>query len=74
MKIKNHLVSFTEWKEWGDYQEYIFEDEKVSNDYDAYKDTPTKEECDRLCERLSGEVIEFSPGELRDKTEEIMKE
>lgn len=56
MKIKNHLVTFTEWKEWTDYESYIFEDDKEVYYYDAYGDTPSKKECDLLCKEFSGEV------------------
>jgi hypothetical protein len=58
-KITNHLIGYTEWKEWEDYQNYTFEDEKVINNYDAYKDTPSKEECEKLCKELSGEVVVY---------------
>lgn len=57
MKLPGHLISFTEWMEFEDYGNYVFDDEKGIEVYDAYKDTPSKEECDRLCEMMSGEVF-----------------
>lgn len=56
MKINNHLVSISEWQEWENYSEYIFEDEITIEDYDAWKDTPSKASCDEMCEKQSGNV------------------
>lgn len=58
-KIRGHLVNGYEWREWDEYERYIFEDEKVVNTYNAYRDTPSKDECDELCAALSGEVVEY---------------
>lgn len=56
LKLPGHLVNGFEWREWDDYENYIFEDEKRINTYSGYRDTPSKEECDRLCQKLSGKV------------------
>lgn len=56
-KFDNHLTGFSDWKAWEDYEEYgESEWSKKENWYNAYKDTPTKEKCDLLCEEFSGEV------------------
>lgn len=59
MKINNHLVTFAEWKDCTDYESYIFKDQIEINYYDAFRDTPSKEECDEMSEKLSGEVVVF---------------
>ncbi|WP_121614816.1 hypothetical protein [Virgibacillus halodenitrificans] len=59
MKI-NHLVTFTEWKYWEEYEEHEWLGGAMSYlEYDAYKDTPSKQECDQLCKELSSEVITY---------------
>lgn len=55
-KIQNHLVSHREWKEWNDYEDYLYFDEIIKSDYNAYKDTPSKDDCDKICAKLSGKV------------------
>lgn len=56
-KFDNHLIGFGAWKDWIDYVEYG-ESEWTNNHnyYNAYADTPSKEECDRISAELSGEV------------------
>ena len=58
-KITGHLVNHFEWREWADYENYVFEDEKIRSAYNGYRDTPSKEECDKLCAALSGEVTVY---------------
>lgn len=62
-KIPGHLVNGYQWSKWADYENYIFEDEKTRSTYSGYRDTPSKEECDELCEKLSGAVIMYKMGE-----------
>ncbi|RDW16504.1 hypothetical protein CWR48_15775 [Oceanobacillus arenosus] len=56
-KFDNHLTGFGDWKDWEDYEEYG-ESEWSNKEswYNAYRDTPSKEECDRISAALSGEV------------------
>ncbi|APC48311.1 hypothetical protein BME96_09085 [Virgibacillus halodenitrificans] len=57
MKIKSHLVSLTEWRYWEEYENHEWLGGATSYlGYDAYSDTPSKEECDRICKKMSGEV------------------
>lgn len=59
MKLPGHLISFAEWMEFEDYGNYVFDDEKGIEVYDAYKDTPSKEACDKLSAAKSGKVIRY---------------
>ncbi|MBD1223307.1 hypothetical protein [Virgibacillus halodenitrificans] len=55
---KNHLVTLTEWKYWEVYEDHEWLGGAMSYlEYNAYEDTPSKEECDRICELESGEVV-----------------
>lgn len=58
-KLGSHLVSYSEWKEWDDYEDYLHPDEEIRNDYDAYADTPSKKECDKICAESSGKVVSY---------------
>ncbi len=59
-KLDNHLVGINDWKEWIDYVEYGESEWSQSGSwYNAYRDTPSKEECDKLCAALSGEVTVY---------------
>ncbi|WP_339227846.1 hypothetical protein NSQ77_20030 [Oceanobacillus sp. FSL K6-2867] len=60
-KLKNHLVGLGKLKDWKAYENY--DDSTYLGGamseirYSAYADTPSKGECDKLCEEHSGEVI-----------------
>ncbi|MCJ0932634.1 hypothetical protein [Virgibacillus halodenitrificans] len=57
---KNHLVTLTEWRYWEGYEEHEWLGGAMSYlEYDAYKDTPSKQECDRICEEKSGEITSY---------------
>ncbi|WP_430789136.1 hypothetical protein VBD025_02870 [Virgibacillus flavescens] len=57
-KSNRESVSYTMWKEWENYENYIYFDEIINTDsYDAYADTPSKKDCDQICGEKSGEVI-----------------
>ncbi|MEI3596922.1 MULTISPECIES: hypothetical protein [unclassified Oceanobacillus] len=58
-KIPGHLVNGYQWSKWADYENYVFDDEKASGAFSGFKDTPSKEECDKLCAALSGEVTVY---------------
>ena len=59
--IKGHLINMWEWREWVDYVEYGESEWSKKQDwYNAYQDTPSKEECDRICEERSSEVKVYS--------------
>lgn len=57
-KLDGHIVGFGELQYWEEYEEWIWLGGAMSEErYNAYKDTPCKEECDRMCAELSGEVV-----------------
>ncbi|WP_249870731.1 hypothetical protein [Oceanobacillus saliphilus] len=56
--IEGRLVGFGTLKDLEEYEDYIYLGGAITEErYNAYKNTPSKEECDRLCEEQSGEVI-----------------
>ncbi|WP_164670980.1 hypothetical protein [Virgibacillus doumboii] len=56
-KIEGHLAGFGELKYWSDYEQYIFDDEgMIREKYSGYADTPSKDECDQICAKLSSKV------------------
>ncbi|GGB41923.1 hypothetical protein GCM10011409_19340 [Lentibacillus populi] len=58
--IAGHLIGFGTLQEWGDYEDYIWHGGAMSEErYNVWADTPSKKECDRICEELSGEVVEY---------------
>lgn len=54
---KRNSTGYAYLKEWEDYITYG-ESECTDKDYwyNAYRDTPSKEECDELCKKFSGEI------------------
>ncbi|WP_106494849.1 hypothetical protein [Lentibacillus sp. Marseille-P4043] len=55
--IDGHLIGFESLQELEEYEDHIWFGGAMSEvRYNAYKDTPSKKECDRICEDLSGEV------------------
>ncbi len=57
-KFNNHLTGIGDWKDWVDYEDYgESECSRSKRHYSGYDDTPSKEECDRICAELSGEVV-----------------
>ncbi|GGB41896.1 hypothetical protein GCM10011409_19300 [Lentibacillus populi] len=59
--IDGHLVGFGTLREWDDYEDHIWFGGAMSEErYYAWADTPSKKECDRIFEELSGEVITYN--------------
>ncbi len=55
--INGHLVGFGSVADVRDDHDYEFTDAGMTEiKYNVYKDVPSKDECDRLCEKMSGEV------------------
>ncbi|MGY0692599.1 hypothetical protein ACW2QC_07365 [Virgibacillus sp. FSP13] len=55
--MDGHLIGFGSLQELEDYEEHIWFGGAMSEErYNAYKDTPSKKECDKLCAELSGDV------------------
>lgn len=66
-KLQGHLVNFEDAQEMLDYGDHIWRGGAMSEqEYDAYKDTPSKKECDKLCAELSGEVVTYKIKKPRD--------
>ncbi|MFD1362755.1 hypothetical protein [Lentibacillus salinarum] len=61
--VKGHLVGFGSVRDMqhleDDYYGEFTDAGMSSRRYTAFKDTPSKEECDWLCAELSGEVKVF---------------
>ncbi len=59
-KLEGHLVGFGTLQEMEEYKDWIYLGGAMSEiRYNAYHDTPSKDECDKLCEEMSGEVIVY---------------
>lgn len=62
-KIDGHLVGFVTAEEWEDYEDHVWLGGSMSEvRYNAYDDTPSKKECDRLAAEQSGDVIIYKNG------------
>lgn len=58
--ISGHLSNFEDAHEMLGYEDYEWRGGAMTEQkYNAYEDTPSKEECDKLCAALSGEVISY---------------
>lgn len=59
-KVEGHLIGFGTLKDWEEYEDLIYRGGAMSEiRYNAYADTPSKEECAKLCSELSGPVITY---------------
>ncbi|SER00091.1 hypothetical protein SAMN05216232_3921 [Virgibacillus subterraneus] len=59
-KLEGHLVGFGTLQEMEEYEDWIYLGGAMSERrYNAYDDTPSKDECDKLCAEFSGEVKIF---------------
>ncbi|MTW85641.1 hypothetical protein F3157_08195 [Virgibacillus dakarensis] len=61
--IDGHLVGFDTLRDLEGYEHYIWHGGAMSViRYNAYQDTPSKQDCDKLCAELSGDVIVYKKG------------
>ncbi len=57
-KLEGHLVGFGTLQEMEEYEDWIYLGGAMSEiRYNIYHEIPSKDECDKLRDELSGEVI-----------------
>lgn len=57
-KIDGHIAGFGELSYWDGYEDWIYLGGAMSvRKESVYRTIPSKEECDRICAELSGEVV-----------------
>lgn len=56
--MPGYLTGFGSVTKMEEYEDYVWHGGAMSEIiYNVYQDIPSKKECDRICEKLSGECI-----------------
>lgn len=63
--MPGHLIGFGSVAEMDEYEDYVWLGGAMSElRYGAYRDTPSKQECNRICEELSGDCITITKEDM----------
>lgn len=56
--VEGHLVNFKYLAEFNDYEDHVWYGGAMTViSYNAYSDTPSKKECDKICREKSGRAV-----------------